>query len=291
MALWDDFLAKLRGSKYTCDDIAGRPDEDIPAILKELGFRSAQRAKLQTQWKERRGELKTPLSPRNGLAAAAAEDGAAAAEASGGEGGEGDADEEPLEVRRAKLRAEKKGKRPREGEETAAAQSRKRTAKPDGAEALAPRLKRPAPAASQLVQCPVAAPPTPMGPDALRVPLRAPAASDTGGAGPGLAGAKFCACGYYVLPSDSRCPSCASPVPAGPRAFHSLFKPQANRLDVVDEFRTKTADHRSMTLAFCEKCWKSTRCYTDSLQTRSADEGLTTFYSCSVCKYNWLEYS
>lgn len=31
MALWDDFLAKLRGSKYTCDDIAGRPVDGTPS--------------------------------------------------------------------------------------------------------------------------------------------------------------------------------------------------------------------------------------------------------------------
>ena len=36
----------------------------------------------------------------------------------------------------------------------------------------------------------------------------------------------------------------------------------------------------------CKKC-KSKRVWERSMQTRSADEGMTSFYTCSVCKYKW----
>ena len=36
----------------------------------------------------------------------------------------------------------------------------------------------------------------------------------------------------------------------------------------------------------CKKCG-SKRVFERSMQTRSADEGMTIFYTCSVCSYNW----
>ena len=38
----------------------------------------------------------------------------------------------------------------------------------------------------------------------------------------------------------------------------------------------------------CKKC-NSTNTYSHQKQTRSADEGFTTFTSCFVCKYSWRE--
>ncbi|KNH01729.1 DNA replication licensing factor [Perkinsela sp. CCAP 1560/4] len=42
---------------------------------------------------------------------------------------------------------------------------------------------------------------------------------------------------------------------------------------------------------YCERCGEIRKCTIRSAQTRSADEGQTTFYHCSVCSLTWSENS
>jgi len=53
----------------------------------------------------------------------------------------------------------------------------------------------------------------------------------------------------------------------------------------------RTADLKTMptTRAECPKCGHKEAAYWQ-LQTRSADEGMTTFYRCLNCKYTWRAY-
>lgn len=40
---------------------------------------------------------------------------------------------------------------------------------------------------------------------------------------------------------------------------------------------------------YCSKCKKDTKCSFYTKQTRSADEGFTSFITCSVCNHTWRE--
>jgi DNA-directed RNA polymerase subunit M/transcription elongation factor TFIIS len=46
-------------------------------------------------------------------------------------------------------------------------------------------------------------------------------------------------------------------------------------------------DNRVVEEAFCERCNAFRRCFTFAQQTRSADEGQTIFYTCTVCRTEW----
>ena len=40
---------------------------------------------------------------------------------------------------------------------------------------------------------------------------------------------------------------------------------------------------------YCSKCKRDTKCFYTTAQTRSADEGLTSFITCGHCGHNWKE--
>lgn len=50
-------------------------------------------------------------------------------------------------------------------------------------------------------------------------------------------------------------------------------------------------DNRVIEEAFCEKCNMFRPCHTFAQQTRSADEGQTIFFQCTVCKSEWSQNS
>uniref|UniRef100_A0A7S4CDW0 TFIIS-type domain-containing protein n=1 Tax=Eutreptiella gymnastica TaxID=73025 RepID=A0A7S4CDW0_9EUGL len=99
----------------------------------------------------------------------------------------------------------------------------------------------------------------------------------------------FCGCGN-ILESAS-CAICSVAPPTETQSSVCKFQMNTQPLEVYDAFAIKVVDTRALVNTFCDKCWKETPCYSDSKQTRSADEGLTMFYTCSICKHNWLEYS
>jgi DNA-directed RNA polymerase subunit M/transcription elongation factor TFIIS len=45
----------------------------------------------------------------------------------------------------------------------------------------------------------------------------------------------------------------------------------------------------SFGIFYCSKCKKKTKCVYNTAQTRSADEGLTSFITCCICSYTWKE--
>jgi DNA-directed RNA polymerase subunit M len=69
--------------------------------------------------------------------------------------------------------------------------------------------------------------------------------------------------------------------------YSTQFKhSETDKIEVV-----KSADLNTMptTRAECPKCGHKEAAYWQ-LQTRSADEGMTTFYRCLNCKYTWRAY-
>ena len=46
-------------------------------------------------------------------------------------------------------------------------------------------------------------------------------------------------------------------------------------------------DHRVIEEAFCEKCGTHRPCRSFARQTRSADEGQTIFFQCTICNSEW----
>jgi DNA-directed RNA polymerase subunit M/transcription elongation factor TFIIS len=61
------------------------------------------------------------------------------------------------------------------------------------------------------------------------------------------------------------------------------WKKIINRLDLINE---KQKNMAKTDLFTCKKC-KNNRCSVFELQTRSADEPMTTFVTCIVCKNTW----
>ena len=65
--------------------------------------------------------------------------------------------------------------------------------------------------------------------------------------------------------------------------FPDKWKKIINRLDLINE---KQKNMATTDLFTCKKC-KNNRCSVFELQTRSADEPMTTFVTCIVCKNTW----
>ena len=65
--------------------------------------------------------------------------------------------------------------------------------------------------------------------------------------------------------------------------FPENWKKIINRLDLINE---KQKNMATTDLFTCKKC-KNNRCSVYELQTRSADEPMTTFVTCIVCKNTW----
>lgn len=65
-------------------------------------------------------------------------------------------------------------------------------------------------------------------------------------------------------------------------------KQRIQRLAVSDSVAGSVeVDNRVIEEAFCERCEKHTPCRSFARQTRSADEGQTIFFQCTVCKSEW----
>lgn len=54
---------------------------------------------------------------------------------------------------------------------------------------------------------------------------------------------------------------------------------------------TTEVDNRIIEEAFCEKCGVHRPCKSFARQTRSADEGQTIFYQCTICSSEWQQNS
>lgn len=65
--------------------------------------------------------------------------------------------------------------------------------------------------------------------------------------------------------------------------FPDNWKKIINRLDLINEKQKNMATTDIFT---CKKC-KKNRCSVHQMQTRSADEPMTTFVTCIVCKNTW----
>ena len=65
--------------------------------------------------------------------------------------------------------------------------------------------------------------------------------------------------------------------------FPDNWKKIINRLDLINEKQKNMATTDIFT---CKKC-KKNRCSVHQMQTRSADEPMTTFVTCMVCKNTW----
>lgn len=105
-----------------------------------------------------------------------------------------------------------------------------------------------------------------------------------------------------------QCDTCATPLAISTTqsiSASSLFTPEALRLaqEAVHRRLQKSeaqwrsaagavkVDNRVMEEAFCEVCGKHTQCLSYARQTRSADEGQTIFYQCTICKTEWQQNS
>ncbi len=95
--------------------------------------------------------------------------------------------------------------------------------------------------------------------------------------------------------SSSTCPHCATvclPNPIRDEASVTFALPatlevQGASLGALQEDEKQVRDNRVIEEAFCERCNAFRRCYSFAQQTRSADEGQTIFYTCTVCRTEW----
>lgn len=88
----------------------------------------------------------------------------------------------------------------------------------------------------------------------------------------------------WALPLDGTIFSSLS-LEAAEKAMHQ-------RLHSLTSLTGKTAgvtevDNRVLEETFCEHCGKHTLCRSFARQTRSADEGQTIFFQCSICRSEW----
>lgn len=91
----------------------------------------------------------------------------------------------------------------------------------------------------------------------------------------------------------------AMPKPGG--AFFSPEDIRVAQKAVQERIRTSLAssgkagvtevDNRVVEETFCEHCGKHTMCRSFARQTRSADEGQTIFFQCTICKSEWQQNS
>jgi len=65
------------------------------------------------------------------------------------------------------------------------------------------------------------------------------------------------------------------------------WKPYADAKQISDDLKYSSQQLEASTdLFFCRRC-KKNKCTYYQLQTRSGDEGITTFVTCVECKINW----
>lgn len=77
-----------------------------------------------------------------------------------------------------------------------------------------------------------------------------------------------------------------------PGSLKAAEKAVQERLNSLTSVTGKTAgvtevDNRVLEETFCGTCGKHTLCRSFARQTRSADEGQTIFFQCTVCKSEW----
>ena len=64
-------------------------------------------------------------------------------------------------------------------------------------------------------------------------------------------------------------------------------KPEESRVQTIDISNVRSGE--SIVRIECPKCGNM-EAYAWQMQTRSADEGATTFYRCTKCGHSWREY-
>ncbi len=110
---------------------------------------------------------------------------------------------------------------------------------------------------------------------------------------------QFCECGALLVPDkqpDGKiqmvCPACGKKISSdsNSKAFEIKQKISHSELEktvIIEEPNDIVV--MPITNAKCIKCGNNEAYYRE-LQTRSADESMTTFYRCRRCGYTWRDY-
>ena len=73
------------------------------------------------------------------------------------------------------------------------------------------------------------------------------------------------------------------------KMFPNKWKKFKNDLELMNNEVLETPETATTTQFRCSKCRKNTKCCYFSMQTRSADEPMTNFITCTECNHNWRE--
>jgi len=268
-ALWEEFKRKLEDEGAEWDHYG--LDADFVSILEEVGYKKVlQRDALKARWQREIAKLSGAAATPSVPAAPSPPPPAP----------------KPVSAPSTTPKSTDTGANP-----PAAAKDRSGKKQKESAPPPSPRPAK-VPKVSTVVRAPApstpkpSAPSVPVTPTPSRPSLPAPRPKPPSGPSHNCTEASFdgvlafCACGSAITTVN----------PLWTRTVSKGRVPVAT-LDVDDEFAVPVTDDRPLSMTFCDKCWKETPCYTDSKQTRGADEGLTMFYSCSICRYNFSQFS